>query len=140
MAEITKVAPIPTVITGYEIVDYGLARDDINAGDLVVIDSVAAPANNRYNCAVKKATGSTADGVWLKSVKDGGTCEFGSHIEMDGFADLTPGTRLYVVSGKIDDEAPEVTVGDGESSTIDLVIVPHQMVAVNSKRIRFNFV
>lgn len=125
MAAITAVAPIPVVVSGYEVVDYGLARDDMKAGDPVVIDATPAPANNRWTCATRKATSTFADGICLKDVKAGGVCEFGVQGEMDGFADLTPGTHLTIVDGKIDD-----TPATGA----------YQIIAVNATRIRFNFV
>lgn len=126
MAAIQKVAPIYVSPPGYEVIDRGFARETIEAGDPIIIDSV--PYKDRtYDCAVRKATGTEAHGIALKNVTAGGTCEFALQAEMDGFTGLTPGAALTIVGGAIDDTAPAAGVST-------------QIRAVNTTRIRFVFV
>lgn len=123
MAAIQKVAPVFVSPAGYEVVDRGFAREAIEVGDPVVIDSV--PYKDRtHDCAVRKATGTEAHGIALKNTGAGGTCEFAMHAEMDGFTGLTPGAGLTIVAGAIDDTAP----AEGAPTLIR---------AVNTTRIRF---
>lgn len=126
MAAIQKVAPVFVSPAGYEVVDRGFAREDIEVGDPIVIDST--PYKDRtHDCAVVRATGTEAHGIALKTTRAGGTCEFAMHAEMDGFTGLTPGAGLTIVDGNIDDTAP----AEGTAA---------QIRAVNTTRIRFQLV
>lgn len=124
MATIQKVRPIFVSPAGYEVIDRGFAREAIEAGDPILIDST--PYKDRtYDCAVVKATGTEAHGIALKDTGAGGTCEFAMQAEMDGFTGLTPGAGLSIVGGAIDDTAPTGAA---------------QIRAVNTTRIRFQLV
>lgn len=121
MAAIQKVDPIFVAPPGMEVIDSGLALEAMEAGDPIIIDS--APNTNRlYTATVKKATGTEAHGICLKTVGKGGHAEYACQGEMDGFAGLTPGSALSIASGAIDTTAPSGTP---------------QIRVVNPSRIRF---
>lgn len=116
---------------GYEQGDIGYCDDDeIETGDPIVISGNAP--DGRWPCAVKKATGTEAHGFAVKNCKRGGTVEYMTQAEFDGFVGLTPGAALSVVDGEIDDDEPTVT--DGETT----VPGPVQIRAINASRIRVN--
>lgn len=124
MAAIQKIDPIWVAPPGMEVIDSGYAVEAINAGDPIVIDS-APIVDRRFTCAVKKATGTEAHGICLKTVGAGGHAEFACQGEMDGYVGLTPGAALSIVGGAIDTTAPSGNA---------------QIRAVNPTRIRFNMV
>lgn len=107
--------------------DIGYATQAIKKGDPVMI-SGAAP-NRKYPCSVANASGTDAVGICLKTVQAGGTCEYAMEGEFDGYVGMTPGARLSLVGGKLDNTVPSATVP-----------VSHSIRAVNATRIRFVFV
>lgn len=126
MAAITRVDPASVSPPGYEFNDYGYASVDIAVGDPVII-TAAVPPSRKWEQVVAKATGAAASGIALKSIKAGGTAEYGVVGEMDGFTGLTRGAGLTIVGGNLDNTAPAVGVAT-------------QIRAVTASRIRFSLV
>lgn len=123
MAAVMKTDPAFIALPGYDVVDTGYAASDIEVGDPVVIS--AAPPNKMYTSTVTKATGTDFHGICVKTVKQGGLCEYASTGEMDGFVGLTPGNSLTIVAGGLDDTQATGFAG---------------IRAVNTTRIRWNVV
>lgn len=138
MAAITHVDPAPVSPPGYELNDYGYASADIAVGDPVII-TADAPPSRKWEQVVAPATGAVAHGIALKTVKAGGTAEYGVVGEMDGFAGLTRGTSLSIVAGSIDTTAPTIT-GTSVSGGATTSPAPSFIRAVTASRIRYNLV
>ncbi len=96
--------PVLVSPPGIEWVDIGYATQSIKKGDPVIISGVAP--NQKYPCSIANATGTVANGICLKTVLAGGTCEYAKVGEMDGYIGLTTGAYLTIVAGKIDTTAP----------------------------------
>lgn len=138
MAAVTRNTARPVTPVGYEVNDKGQAKVAIEAGQLVIMTN-DTPTRSGHEVVWDLATTSTlyADGICLQDVAAGGTIDVGLHGEMDGYADLTPGTPLYPSAssaGELDTTAPE-EFGTTPSSKANF-----QIKAVRSTRIRFNFV
>lgn len=125
MAAISKVAPKLVSPVGYENVFYAYASEALEAGDVVVITSDAAPGG--FECVVEEAGAAVGHGIAVKDAGVGGRAEIAWRGEMDGFAGLTPGAPLTIASGAIDNTAP----GEGISTSIR---------AVSPTRIRFDLI
>lgn len=141
MAAITKVKPRLVSPVGYESAQHGYATEDLEAGDLVVIDSSGSP-DTRWDVAYEEASAGVAHGIVLKDCKAGGTVDVAYAGEMDGFSGLTPGSSLSVASGEIDDTPPEAEVSGTESDgTVEgtATVIPYSILAVSATRIRFRF-
>ena len=108
MAALTKDRVRLISVPGTEWVDRGYALEDLDAGELVVVDATPEPTG-AYDMRVELATGTDAVGIVLKDVKAGGLCEFAKMGEVDGFVGLTPNSLYTVVGGVIDDTAPAAT-------------------------------
>lgn len=105
MAAITSVRPSLVTPVGEARIRRGEATEDISAGQAVALDG--APSSSRFESAVGLATDeTTAIGIALKDVAEGGVCEVVIDGEVGGYADLTPGDVLSVVTGVLNDTAP----------------------------------
>ena len=107
---------------GYEIVDTGVATEDIEAGELCVLGA------SGWSLAAAGAV--DADGVALKNYIAGQEgCDFLIQGEMDGFGDaLTPGADIY----------PSASVAGG-MQTDAVAGTTLRIKAVRPTRLRFNF-
>jgi hypothetical protein len=105
MVALTKSRVRLISVPGTEWVDRGYALEDLEAGDLVVVDATVEPTGE-YDMRVELATGTDACGLVLKDVKAGGLAEFAKQGEVDGFVGLTPNALYTIVGGEIDSTAP----------------------------------
>lgn len=126
MAAITIVAPKLASPVGYENVFFAYASEDLDAGDLVVINTDAVPSS-AFDCVVEVAAAAIAHGIVLKDCAAGGQAEVCYRGEMDGYSGLTAGAALTVASGVIDNTAPANT-------QVGAAVIR----AVNATRIRFD--
>ena len=130
MAAVTKVRPRPVSPPGYEFKDRAQAAEDIDVGELVVINTDTPSNGYEYvvELAPADAEPQAIDGIALMDAKAGGICSIGIIGEMDGFSGMTRGNRLY----------PSATVAGG-IDTVATTNLNANMKAVTASRIRFNF-
>ena len=128
MAAVTRVAPLPVTVVGYEVIDRGMSTEVIAKADLITIG-----ASGISKCA---AGATECHGIALKGVTAANMLvEYGVQGEMDGFSGLTPGASLY----------PSASVAGGLDTTVvsygttPAVPTPTRIRAVTATRIRYNF-
>lgn len=121
MAAITVVDPVLISPAGMEKVEFGYATVAMSKGDLVLF-TTGAPSTHKYAFALADAA--VAQGVVLKDVGAGGTVEACYVGEIDGYSGLTPGARLTVATGVIDNTAPAATqVGSSSITAISATTI-----------------
>ncbi len=109
MAAITSVNPSLVTPVGEARIRRGYATVAIGKGQGVAISG--APPSARYESAVGLAANvGVLIGIALKDAAVGSVCEFVVDGEVGGYAGLTPGARLTVVNGVIDNGAPAAGV------------------------------
>lgn len=128
MAAVTVVELHPVTPTGYEVIDRGMATEDIGVGNQVVITS----------SGISKCPTSAKEchGIALKATKANMLCEYGVQGEMDGYSGLTPGDPLYPsdsVAGGIDTTATQYGTTPAVPATV-------RVRAIRTTRIRYNYV
>lgn len=95
---------------GYGAFDAGYPKTDIEKGDPIEIVA-DTPPSRQTDCVIQKSTGTACHGFAVKSVKAGAPlAEFATQGEIEGFAGMTPGAGLTIVSGALDDTAPAAGV------------------------------
>lgn len=126
MAAVQREDVIHVTPPGQEVTDRGYATTAIKRGDPVKIVGNGPTVQWDYSVAALAAGDPDSEciGFSLKDTSVGGTAEFASQGEMDGFVGLTPNALLTIVAGKIDDTAPTEAAFP-------------RIRAVNSTRIRF---
>lgn len=109
MAAVTRVMPSLTSPVGENFIRRGEATEAILAGQVVALDGL--PTSRRFEAAYSLAVDeTTAIGVALKNAPQGEVVEVLIMGLMGGYADLTPGDRLTVDAGELDDTAPAAGV------------------------------
>lgn len=125
MAAVASVDPRLVSPPGETVIDKGYASVDILRGQPVVITSTTPPSR-RWEQVIGLAAGTEAVGFALKDCAAGGTVEYASQGEMDGFTGLTRGASLTIVGGALD----TTTAAAGTA----------RIRAVTTSRIRFNLI
>lgn len=116
-----RIAPVSP--PGMEVTDRGYANEDLVAGDLIVISPNAAPSSV-HEFSVSKATEDEAHGIMLVDCNKGGTAEFSTQNELDGYTGLTPGKALRVsATGELDDDDALTTTVVGRCVTTSRIRV-----------------
>ena len=127
MAPVTVTKARPCTPTGYEGVDKCVLAVDVVAGQLLTYTGASSEGLSVMGLAAADAD--EADGIALQDGYAGqGGFSVGIEGEMDGFADLVPGTALYpsaTVAGEIDTAASAGAI---------------RIKAVRPTRIRYSFV
>lgn len=127
MADITAVRPRPCTPAGYEFNDVCEVASDVSAGDLLVYTGAMSGSMAVMDVAAVDAA--EVHGIALQDAKDGDRgVDVGIIGEMDGYAGLTPGTKLFrsgTTAGAIGDTAVATQTA--------------RIKAVTDSRIRYSF-
>jgi hypothetical protein len=136
MAAVTRVAPRPVEVPGYEVNDKGQAKVALLAGQLLIMTADAPRAGHERVWDLAPAGTQDPHGICLKDCPINGTASVGIQGEMDGFSGMTPGGAIYSsgsVAGGLDTTALTI-------ATTPAVTVTARMRATTASRLRFSFV
>jgi hypothetical protein len=129
MAAVTRVAPHPVEVPGYEVNDKGQAKVAMLAGQQVIMTADAPRAGFERMWDLATAGAIEAHGIVLMDCPINGTVAVGIQGEMDGFSGMTPGAPIY----------PSATVAGGLDTTATATPIT-RVRATTASRIRFNYV